>query len=49
MGGAEWVRWVFAGMFAALTVFYAIRLFASDSGRLLATVAATGAWIARAG
>ncbi|MCA1836816.1 MAG: DUF5134 domain-containing protein [Actinobacteria bacterium] len=32
MGGAEWVRWVFAGMFAAVTVFYAIRLFASDSG-----------------
>ena len=32
MGGAEWVRWVFAGMFAALTVFYVIRLFASDSG-----------------
>ncbi|MBV8994834.1 MAG: DUF5134 domain-containing protein [Pseudonocardiales bacterium] len=32
MGGAEWVRWVFTGMFAALTVFYAIRLFASDSG-----------------
>jgi hypothetical protein len=33
VGGAEWVRWVFAGMFAALTVFYAIRLFASDSGK----------------
>ncbi len=32
MGGAEWVRWIFAGMFAAVTVFYAIRLFASDSG-----------------
>jgi hypothetical protein len=32
VGGAEWVRWVFAGMFAALTAFYVIRLFASDSG-----------------
>lgn len=29
MAGAEWARWVFAGMFAALTVFYAIRLFAA--------------------
>ncbi|MGH3765847.1 MAG: DUF5134 domain-containing protein [Pseudonocardiaceae bacterium] len=28
MGGAEWVRWVFAGMFAALTVFSVIRLLA---------------------
>jgi hypothetical protein len=32
VGGADWVRWVFAGLFTALTVFYAIRLFASDSG-----------------
>jgi uncharacterized protein DUF5134 len=28
VAGAEWARWVFAGMFAALTVFYMIRLFA---------------------
>jgi hypothetical protein len=28
VAGAEWARWVFAGMFAALAVFYMIRLFA---------------------
>jgi hypothetical protein len=28
MAGAEWVRWSFAAMFAALTMFYAVRLFA---------------------
>jgi Domain of unknown function (DUF5134) len=38
VGGAEWARWIFAGMFAAMTAFYAIRLFASDSG----TPAGTG-------
>ncbi|HXT46334.1 MAG TPA: DUF5134 domain-containing protein [Pseudonocardiaceae bacterium] len=32
MGGAEWVRWAFAAMFAALTVYYVIRLFVSDPG-----------------
>lgn len=32
MAGAEWVRWAFAAMFAALTVYYVIRLFVSDSG-----------------
>ena len=32
MGGAEWVHWVFAGVFAALAVFYLIRLFVSDPG-----------------
>jgi hypothetical protein len=32
VGGAEWVHWVFAGMFAALTVFYLIRLSVSDPG-----------------
>ncbi|HET9117550.1 MAG TPA: DUF5134 domain-containing protein, partial [Pseudonocardiaceae bacterium] len=26
--GAEWASWVFAGMFAVLTAFYVIRLFA---------------------
>jgi len=26
VAGAEWARWVFAGMFAALTVFYVVRL-----------------------
>lgn len=29
MAGAEWSRWVFAAMFAALTLFYLIRLLAS--------------------
>ncbi len=29
MAGAEWVRWVFAGMFAALALYYLIRLLAS--------------------
>ncbi len=29
VAGAEWARWVFAGLFAALTVFYVIRLFAA--------------------
>ncbi len=29
MAGAEWARGVFAGMFAALTVFYLFRLFAA--------------------
>lgn len=32
VGGAEWVHWVFAGMFAALTVFYLVRLSVSDPG-----------------
>jgi len=32
VGGAEWVHWVFAGVFAALTVFYLIRLLVSDPG-----------------
>jgi hypothetical protein len=32
VGGAEWVHWVFAGVFAALTVFYLIRLFVSQPG-----------------
>jgi Domain of unknown function (DUF5134) len=32
VGGAEWVHWVFAGVFAALTVFYLIRLFVSRPG-----------------
>jgi Domain of unknown function (DUF5134) len=32
VGGAEWVHWVFAGVFAALTVFYLLRLFVSDPG-----------------
>lgn len=32
MAGAEWVRWAFAAMFAALTVYYVIRLFVSDPG-----------------
>jgi hypothetical protein len=27
VAGADWARWVFAGMFAALTVFYVVRLF----------------------
>lgn len=30
MGGAEWVRWVLAAMFVALTVFYVIRLLVFD-------------------
>lgn len=29
MAGAEWVRWVFAGMFATLALYYLIRLLAS--------------------
>lgn len=29
MAGAEWVRWVFAAMFAALTLFYVVRLMAA--------------------
>ena len=29
MVGAEWASWAFAGIFAALTVFYVIRLFAA--------------------
>ncbi|MBV9061028.1 MAG: DUF5134 domain-containing protein [Pseudonocardiales bacterium] len=32
MGGAEWVHWVFAGVFAALTIFYLIRIFISEPG-----------------
>ena len=32
MVGAEWVRWAFAAMFAALTIYYVIRLFVSDPG-----------------
>jgi hypothetical protein len=32
VGGAEWVHWVFAGVFAALTAFYLLRLFVSDRG-----------------
>jgi hypothetical protein len=34
VAGAEWARWVFAGMFAALTVFYVIRLLASGRDAL---------------
>jgi Domain of unknown function (DUF5134) len=30
VGGADWVRWVLAAMFAALTIFYMIRLLISD-------------------
>jgi hypothetical protein len=30
VGGAEWVRWVLAAMFAALTIFYMIRLLVPD-------------------
>jgi hypothetical protein len=29
VAGAEWVRWVFAAMFAALTLFYVVRLMAA--------------------
>jgi len=32
VGGAEWVRWVFVAIFAALANFYVIRLFACDRG-----------------
>jgi hypothetical protein len=32
VGGAELVRWVFVAIFAALAVFYVIRLFACDRG-----------------
>ena len=32
MGGAEWVRWMFVAIFAALAVFYVVRLFACGRG-----------------
>jgi Domain of unknown function (DUF5134) len=32
VGGAEWVRWIFVAIFAALVVFYVVRLFACGRG-----------------